>query len=54
MVIQSTGLEKQQLNCFCKQGSFGLAEFGYTTFGLDVLVVDDDGGGNYEEYFQSS
>ncbi|MDH3269658.1 MAG: hypothetical protein OEM46_12480, partial [Ignavibacteria bacterium] len=35
------------------QGSFGNAEFRYTTFGLDVLVVDDDGGENYQEYFQN-
>jgi hypothetical protein len=32
------------------QGTFGITEFKFTTFGLDILVVDDDGGMNYEEY----
>ena len=32
------------------QGTFGITEFKFTTFGLDILVVDDDDGMNYEEY----
>jgi archaellum component FlaG (FlaF/FlaG flagellin family) len=35
------------------QGSFGKAEFRYTTFGLDVLVVADDGGAYYETYIEN-
>lgn len=47
------GFGKTTVEFISNQGSFGNAEFRYTTFGLDVLIVDDDGGGNYEEYFQS-
>jgi len=32
------------------QGTYGSTKFKFTTFGLDILVVDDDGGMNYEEY----
>lgn len=32
------------------QGSFGNVDFRFTTFGLDLLVVDDDGNEDYEEY----
>ncbi|NWG28562.1 MAG: T9SS type A sorting domain-containing protein [Ignavibacteriaceae bacterium] len=35
------------------QGSAGNVEFRFTTFGLDVLLVDDDGGQNYESYFEN-
>ena len=35
------------------QGSFGNAEFRFTTFGLDVLVVADDDGANYETYIEN-
>ncbi len=31
-------------------GSYGIVKFKLTTFGLDILVVDDDGGMGYEEY----
>jgi archaellum component FlaG (FlaF/FlaG flagellin family) len=32
-------------------GSYDKAEFRFTTFGLDILEVDDDGGENYQDYF---
>jgi hypothetical protein len=41
------------LQFYSEQGSFGSAEFRYTTFGLDVLVVDDDGGNDYENYMEN-
>ena len=47
------GFGKTTLQFISNQGSFGSNEFRYTTFGLDVLVVDDDGGGDYESYFES-
>ncbi len=47
------GYGKTIVHFISNQGSFGNAEFRYTTFGLDVLVVDDDGGKNYQEYFQN-
>lgn len=47
------GYGKTTVQFISNQGSFGNAEFRYTTFGLDVLVVDDDGGEGYEEYFQN-
>ncbi len=47
------GYGKTTIQFISNQGSFGNAEFRYTTFGLDVLIVDDDGGPNYEEYFQN-
>ena len=42
------GYGKTTVQFISNQGSFGNAEFRYTTFGLDVLVVDDDDGENYE------
>jgi len=36
------------------QGTYGKVEFRYTTFGLDVLIVADDDGANYETYFQQA
>jgi archaellum component FlaG (FlaF/FlaG flagellin family) len=47
------GYGKTIVQFISNQGSFGNAEFRFTTFGLDVLVVDDDGGPNYEEYIQN-
>jgi len=47
------GYGKTIVQFISNQGSFGNAEFRYTTFGLNVLVVDDDGGESYEEYFQN-
>ena len=47
------GYGKTTVQFISNQGSFGNAEFRYTTFGLDVLIVDDDGGLNYENYMQS-
>lgn len=47
------GFGKTVLQFVSNQGSFGNAEFRFTTFGLDVLVVDDDGGENYEQYIQN-
>jgi archaellum component FlaG (FlaF/FlaG flagellin family) len=35
------------------QGSYGNAEFRFTTFGLDILVVADDDGANYETYIEN-
>ncbi len=46
------GYGKTTVQFYSGQGSFGLAEFRFTTFGLDVLVVDDDGGETYEEYIE--
>jgi hypothetical protein len=47
------GFGKTVLQFVSNQGSFGNTEFRFTTFGLDVLVVDDDGGENYEQYIQN-
>lgn len=47
------GYGKTAIQFLSNQGSFGYAEYTYTTFGLDVLVVDDDGGEDYEVYFQN-
>jgi archaellum component FlaG (FlaF/FlaG flagellin family) len=47
------GFGKTIVQFISNQGSFGNAEFRYTTFGLDVLIVDDDGGESYQEYFQN-
>jgi hypothetical protein len=47
------GYGKTVVQFISNQGSFGNAEFRYTTFGLDILIVDDDGGENYEGYFQN-
>ena len=47
------GYGKTTIQFVSNQGSFGNAEFRFTTFGLDVLIIDDDEGGNYEEYFQN-
>lgn len=45
------GYGKTLLNFLSNQGSFGNTEFTFTTFGLKNLVVDDDGGADYENYF---
>lgn len=47
------GYGKTTVQFISNQGSFGNAEFRYTTFGLDVLVVDDDDGQNYESYIEN-
>lgn len=47
------GYGKTSVHFLSNQGSFGQVEFRYTTFGLDVLIVDDDGGANYEEFFET-
>lgn len=47
------GYGKTAIQFLSNQGSFGYAEYQFTTFGLDVLVVDDDGGENYQTYFQN-
>jgi archaellum component FlaG (FlaF/FlaG flagellin family) len=47
------GYGKTTVHFISNQGSFGNAEFRYTTFGLDVLVVDDDDGQNYESYIEN-
>jgi len=47
------GYGKTSVHFLSNQGSFGDVEFRYTTFGLDVLIVDDDGGANYEEFFET-
>lgn len=47
------GFGKTSVHFLSNQGSFGDAEFRYTTFGLDVLIVDDDDGQGYETYFQN-
>jgi hypothetical protein len=44
------GYGKTTAQFYSGQASYGLTEFRFTTFGLDVLVVDDDDGENYEEY----
>ena len=44
------GYGKTYAQFYSVQGTFGITEFKFTTFGLDLLVVDDDGGMNYEEY----
>jgi archaellum component FlaG (FlaF/FlaG flagellin family) len=47
------GYGKTTVHFISNQGSFGNVEFRYTTFGLNVLVVDDDGGPNYEQYIEN-
>ena len=47
------GYGKTIVQFISNQGSFGNAEFKYTSFGLDVLVVDDDDGESYEEYLET-
>jgi len=47
------GFGKTMAHFISDQGSYGDVEFRYTTFGLDVLIVADDNGGNYETYFQN-
>ena len=47
------GYGKTTAQFLSNQGSYGSAEFKYTTFGLNVLVVDDDGGEDYEEYIEN-
>jgi len=47
------GFGKTTLQFISDQGSFGHAEFQLTTFGLDILVVADDDGSGYENYFQN-
>jgi len=47
------GYGKTTAQFISNQGSFGDAEFRYTTFGLDVLVVDDDDGKYYEQYIEN-
>lgn len=47
------GYGKTTARFVSNQGSAGNVEFRYTTFGLDVLLVDDDGGQNYESYFEN-
>jgi len=47
------GYGKTTVHSISNQGESGSAEFRYTTFGLDVLVVDDDEGKNYESYIEN-
>ena len=47
------GFGKTMAHFISDQGSYGDVEFRYTTFGLDVLIVADDNGENYETYFQN-
>ena len=47
------GYGKTTVQFLSNQGSYGSAEFKYTTFGLNFLVVDDDGGEAYEEYIEN-
>ncbi len=47
------GYGKTIIQFLSNQGSFGNAEFKYTSFGLDVLVIDDDDGESYEEYLET-
>ena len=47
------GYGKTTIQFLSNQGSFGKAEFRFTTFGLNILVVDDDGGNDYENYMES-
>jgi len=47
------GYGKTTAQFISNQGSFGNVEFRYTTFGLDVLVVDDDDRKNYEPYIEN-
>ncbi|MCK7539698.1 MAG: hypothetical protein MZV63_56700 [Marinilabiliales bacterium] len=47
------GYGRTTVQFISNQGAFGNAEFRYTTFGLDVLVVDDDDGKNYEPYIEN-
>jgi hypothetical protein len=47
------GYGKSKIQFYSNHGTSGIAELMFTTFGLDILVVDDDGGENYEEYIQN-
>ncbi|MBT8391626.1 MAG: T9SS type A sorting domain-containing protein [Ignavibacteriaceae bacterium] len=47
------GFGKTELQFYSEQGSFGNVEFRFTTFGLNILVVDDDGGNDYENYIEN-
>ena len=47
------GYGKTKVQFYSNHGAAGLTEMKFTTFGLNTLVVDDDGGANYEEYFES-
>ncbi|RKZ00373.1 MAG: hypothetical protein DRQ13_00565 [Ignavibacteriae bacterium] len=44
------GYGKTDAKFYSLNGSYGIVKFKFTTFGLEILVVDDDGGMNYEEY----
>jgi hypothetical protein len=45
------GYGKSKIQFYSDHSAYGFAEMKFTTFGLDVLVVDDDGGEDYESYF---
>lgn len=47
------GFGKTYLQFISNNGSFGTVGFKFTTFGLDILVVDDDGGKDYQHYFEN-
>lgn len=47
------GYGKTTAQFVSNHGSASNVEFSYTTFGLDVLIVDDDGGQDYESYFEN-
>ena len=47
------GYGKTRVQLYSNHGAAGLSEMKFTTFGLNILVVDDDGGASYEEYFES-
>jgi hypothetical protein len=49
----NNGYGKTTVQFISNQGELGSAEFRYTTFGLDVLVVADDGGAKYETYIEN-
>jgi hypothetical protein len=49
-LVNGYGLTTAQF--LSNQGSYGSVMFKLTTFGLDILVIDDDGGEDYETYFQ--
>jgi hypothetical protein len=44
------GYGKTDAKFYSLNGSYGIAKFKFTTFGLNILVVDDDGGMDYEKY----
>ncbi len=44
------GYGKTDAKFYSLNGSFGIVNFKFTTFGLDILVVDDDDGMDYEKY----